>query len=214
MGRPNTHSHRAKKRGAQKAQRRKKQHEGRRGAASSAPSDPFLPFRIVAPLVTGPSTGDAHRPPRFRLVPLDWQEPPTLEQLVGATDLVGEEETPANGLIWSPEEFRNLSWVQELGPDYEGEADERDLIVERYGDQIPADLAVIDMMARFFGGVVVSNDDWINNEEHVLEFAGVSDLHQALTKMHREGWLTPLTNGILVAPGLFLECIDPQDAPA
>ncbi|WP_141703889.1 hypothetical protein [Planobispora rosea] len=200
----------AQQRHVKKKQRRQKRQEAHRNSSPRSPverSSISLLTRLPSPI--SPVAYD-RLAPRFRLIPIDWQEPPTVEHLVSALQLGDEDGTPVNGVIWTAEEFLSLPWVQEMGVHREGEPDERDLIIERYGDRIPADLAVLDMESRFFGGIAVSNADLIIEKEHILGFAGVGDLRQALILMHRDGWIVPLANGMIVAPGLFLERIDPR----
>jgi hypothetical protein len=67
---------------------------------------------------------------------------------------------PVSGIIWSREEFLTLPWVEDYLP-ADGapgsEKDPRRQICERYGEKIPADLAVIDMAADDTTVVAVAN---------------------------------------------------------
>ncbi|MER7132677.1 hypothetical protein [Streptosporangium saharense] len=55
---------------------------------------------------------------------------------------------------------------------------------------IPADLAVLDYNARCFSGV---------DPEHITDLARSPELRESLGVPRRDGWIIPLTDGILAA---------------
>ena len=120
----------------------------------------------------------------------------------------GEDTKPACGLILSTQEFLDLQWVDEfIRMEDNGELF-RDTIIERYGDAIPLDMAVVESQILQFTGFETANagDDLIN-EEHVCGFAGTTDLSEALHRLYKDGLIVPLSNGLIIAPRLALERI-------
>jgi hypothetical protein len=86
--------------------------------------------------------------------------------------------------------------------------DPRDRICERYGEKIPADLAVLDLAAANTGLIAVSNAGWNYVEpHHLLAFTGENDTRRALHCMHDDGMVIALSNGFVIAPGLILQRI-------
>jgi hypothetical protein len=41
--------------------------------------------------------------------------------------------------------------------------------------------------------------------DHLCTFTGLHDIREALHRLYEEGLLVPLSNGLIVAPGLILE---------
>ncbi|GAB3684125.1 hypothetical protein GCM10027589_53490 [Actinocorallia lasiicapitis] len=148
--------------------------------------------------------GAAYDPDTYRLVPA---EPSlTLEQLAAAADpLGGHGWRSAAGLVWNREEFLDLQWVADWAADYE--AGERYCwsILERYGDFIPADLAVLEAVSADFQGIeTFGHEASFVHECHVHSFAEIDDLHLALLALYRDGWIVPLADGTVVSPRLVL----------
>lgn len=86
------------------------------------------------------------------------------------------------------------------------EHDPRSQICDRYREKIPADLAFIDMAADDITVIAVANARRSYLEPgHLLAFTGADDLRQALHHMDSQGLLLPLSNGLVLAPGLILE---------
>jgi hypothetical protein len=116
---------------------------------------------------------------------------------------------PVTGIIWSQPEFLDLPWVRDYlpaGGAPGSKQDPRGQITSRYGEKIPADLAVIDMAADDVTVVAVANASRGYLEPaHLLAFAGVGDIRQALHELHAQELLLPLSNGLVLAPGLILE---------
>lgn len=115
---------------------------------------------------------------------------------------------PVSGLDWTREEFLALPWVADYMPE-DPAADPRDQVCERYGEKIPADLAVLDIAADQTAFIAVANAGRSYVEPHHLHaLAGVSGTRQALHRLHDEGLVVALSNGVVVAPGLILERAD------
>jgi hypothetical protein len=86
------------------------------------------------------------------------------------------------------------------------EADPREQIRGRYGEKIPADLAVLDMAADDTDVIAVANAPRSYLEPaHLHAFTGARDLRQALQELDGQGFLLPLSNGLVLAPCLILE---------
>lgn len=116
---------------------------------------------------------------------------------------------PVTGIIWSQDEFLALPWVRDYLP-ADGppgsEADPRGQIRGRYGEKIPADLAVLDMAADDTDVIAVANAPRSYlDPAHLHAFTGADDLRQALHQLYGQGLLLPLSNGLVLAPGLILE---------
>jgi hypothetical protein len=116
---------------------------------------------------------------------------------------------PASGITWNREQFLALPWVENY-PSAVGmpgsEQDPREQICERYGDRIPADLAVFDMAAGDTTVIAVANAPRSYVQPgHLRTFTGLDDIREALHRLYDEGLLVPLSNGLIVAPGLILE---------
>jgi hypothetical protein len=89
------------------------------------------------------------------------------------------------------------------------EEDPRGRICERYGEMIPADLAVIDMAADDTSVIAIANARRSYVEpDHLCTFTGIDDIREALHRLHAEGLLIPLSNGLILAPSLILERSD------
>jgi hypothetical protein len=112
---------------------------------------------------------------------------------------------PVSGITWGREEFLALSWVEDYLP-ADDTQDPRGQICERYGDRIPADLAVLDMAADNTTVIAIANAprSYVH-PDHLRTFTGLDDIRQALHRLYAEGLLVPLSNGLIVAPGLVLE---------
>ena len=112
---------------------------------------------------------------------------------------------PASGITWNREEFLALPWVK----DYRPAGDMQDppgQICERYGDRIPANLAVLDMAVADTTVIAVANAPRSYVQpDHLRTFTGLEDIRQALHRLYDDGLLVPLSNGLIVAPGLILE---------
>ena len=116
---------------------------------------------------------------------------------------------PVTGIIWSQDEFLALAWVRDYLP-ADGppgsEADPRMQICGRYGEKIPADLAVLDMAADDTDVIAVANASRSYLEPaHLHAFTGTDDLRRALDQLYGQELLMPLSNGLVLAPGLILE---------
>ncbi|MBB3724589.1 hypothetical protein [Nonomuraea dietziae] len=200
MGKPNPQHRRAKKAARRKQRLTSRQTSPERSSRQQTAS--------LAPLpAPGPTLADlGWLPPVSRLVPLE--TPRTLEQLARRHGMTDDAHVSVDGQWWTPEEFRALKWIDELCDD---EADQaRDDILAHYGEKIPADLALLDFSARNFIGVTTWNDYCIETEaEHLTALAQTPDLREALGILHREGWITPMADGLLSAPGLFLQPVPP-----
>jgi len=116
---------------------------------------------------------------------------------------------PVTGIIWSQQEFLALPWVRDYMPASGppgSEQDPRGRICGRYGAKIPADLAVIDMAADDTAVIAVANAGRTYLEPgHLLAFTGLDDLREALYHLDSQGLLLPLSNGLVLVPGLILE---------
>jgi hypothetical protein len=112
---------------------------------------------------------------------------------------------PASGITWGPEEVLALPWVQDYRP-AEDAQDPRGQICVRYGDRIPADLAVLDLAAADTTVIAVANAprSYVH-PDHLRTFTGLNDIRQALHRLYADGLLVPLSNGLVLAPGLILE---------
>ncbi|MFF0249888.1 hypothetical protein [Streptosporangium sandarakinum] len=200
MGKPNQQQRRAKK-----AARRKQRLAGRPANAERASKG--QEFALAPLFPPGPTLDDlGWQCPVSRLVPLE--TPRTLEQLARRHGITDSDHVSLNGQWWTPEEFLALRWVTEICEDEEEQA--RDDILARYGKKIPADLALLDFSARRFIGVTTWDDYCIEiDAEHVTALAQTSDLREALAILHRDGWITPMSDGLLDAPSLLLERVPP-----
>ncbi|MGP4102191.1 hypothetical protein [Nonomuraea sp. KM90] len=198
MGKPNREQRRA-----QKAARRRQRRAGRQMNAKES-RDGLKGDLLPSP---GPTWVDlGWQPPVRRLVPLETAG--TLEQLAVRHGITGDDHVSVNGQWWTPEEFLALEWIPELCDDEVDRAREEVLI--RYGGKIPADVALLDLSARSFIGVTTWNEYGIEcTAEHVTALAQTSDLREALGILHRDGWITPMADGFLDAPGLFLQRVPP-----
>jgi hypothetical protein len=112
---------------------------------------------------------------------------------------------PVSGITWNREEFLALPWVQGYLPVGDMQ-DPRGQICERYGDRIPADLAVLDMAAADTTVIAVANAprSYVH-PDHLRTFTGLDDIREALHRLYADGLLVPLSNGLVLAPGLILE---------
>jgi hypothetical protein len=110
-----------------------------------------------------------------------------------------------SGITWNREEFLALPWVEDYLP-ADDMQDPRRQICERYGDRIPADLAVLDMAADNTTVIAVANAprSYVH-PDHLCTFTGLDDVREALHRLYDDGLLVPLGNGLIVAPGLVLE---------
>jgi hypothetical protein len=118
---------------------------------------------------------------------------------------------PVAGIIWNQDKFLALPWVRDylpaVGPPG-SEADPRGQICGRYGEKISADLAVLDMAADDTAVIAVANAPRSYLEPaHLHAFTGADDLRQALHQLDGQGLLLPLSNGLVLAPGLILESL-------
>ncbi|MEU9835590.1 hypothetical protein AB0D67_28990 [Streptosporangium sp. NPDC048047] len=200
MGKPNQQQRRVKK-----AARRKQRLAGR-PANAERPAKGHKP--APAPLFSpGPTLDDlGWQRPVHRLVPLE--TPRTLEQLARRYGLADSDHVSLNGQWWTPEEFLALQWIEEICDDEEEKT--RDDILARYGTKIPADLAVLDFSTCRFIGVTTWNDYFLATcAEDLTALAQTSDLREALAILHRDGWITPMADGLLDAPSLLLERVPP-----
>jgi hypothetical protein len=112
---------------------------------------------------------------------------------------------PVSGITWNREEFLALPWVEDYLP-ADDMQDPRGQICERYGDRIPADLAVLDMAAGDTAVIAVANAPRSYVQpDHLCTFTGLDDVREALHRLYDDGLLVPLSNGLIVAPGLVLE---------
>jgi hypothetical protein len=110
-----------------------------------------------------------------------------------------------SGITWDREEFLALPWVEDYRP-ADDMQDRRGQICERYGDSIPADLAVLDMAADNTAVIAIANAprSYVH-PDHLRTFTGQDDIREALHRLYADGLLVPLSNGLIVAPGLILE---------
>ena len=200
MGKPNSQQSRAKK-----AARRKQRVAGRQTNAERSSKEQKV---VLPPLpARQPMLADlGWQPPVSRLVPLE--TPRTLEQLACRHGITDDDHVSVNGQWWTPEEFRALEWIGELCDDEPDQA--REDILAHYGEKIPADLALLDFAARKFIGVTTWNEWGVETRaEHLTALAQTSDLREALGILHRDGWITPMADGFLDAPGLLFQRVPP-----
>jgi hypothetical protein len=112
---------------------------------------------------------------------------------------------PISGITWNREQFLALSWVEDYPPTDDMQ-DPRGQICERYGERIPADLAVLDMAVGDTAVIAVANAPWSYVQpDHLCTFTGLDDVREALYRLYDDGLLVPLSNGLILAPGLILE---------
>lgn len=110
-----------------------------------------------------------------------------------------------SGITWNREEFLALPWVEDYLP-ADDMQDPRGQICERYGDRIPADLAVLDMATDNTAVIAIANAPLSYvHPDHLCTFTGQDDIREALHRLYADGLLVPLSNGLIVAPGLILE---------
>ena len=163
---------------------------------------------LIPPLQDLVSRDGIYDPGRYRLAAAP--RPATAEQMIkrhcpprGAALRA----CPADELTWGLEEFLTLPWVMDYLP-ADPAADPRDQICERYGEKIPADLAVLDMAAGRTGAIAVSNAGWNYVEpQHLLAYTSEDDPRRALHRMHSDGMVIALSNGFVIAPRLMLQRI-------
>jgi hypothetical protein len=114
---------------------------------------------------------------------------------------------PVSGIIWTLEEFLALPWVEgylPAGGVPGSEKDPRRQICKRYGENIPADLAVIDMAAD--DATVIANTCRSYVEPgHMCALTGLDDIRQALDCLGQRRTPYPLSNVLILTPGLILE---------
>ncbi len=161
-------------------------------------------WRCTANAAGFSAPGEPYDPELFRLVPA---EPPlTLAELAAAADPSGASTwLPATGLVWGRAEFLGLPWVSDWMADWEEGERYCAEVVARYGDFIPADLAVLEAAAVDFQGMeTVGREASFVHEGHVCGFAGLDDLLLSLFSLYRDQWVVPLADGTLVAPRLVL----------
>jgi hypothetical protein len=112
---------------------------------------------------------------------------------------------PVSGITWNREEFLALPWVEDYVP-ADDMQDPRGQICERYGERIPADLAVLDMAAGDTTVIAIANAPRSYVQlDHLRTFTGLDDIREALHRLYDEGLFVPLSNGLVLAPGLILE---------
>ena len=112
---------------------------------------------------------------------------------------------PVSGITWGQEEFLALAWVEDYLP-ADDTQDPRGQICERYGDRIPADLAVLEMAADDTNVIAVANAPRSYVQpDHLCTLTGLDYIREALHRLYDDGLLVPLGNGLIVAPGLILE---------
>lgn len=150
------------------------------------------------------SRQQTYDPSEYRLTRVS--APPPLEAFLADMERQGGQSLrSAEGIVWSRTEFLAEQWVEEwVAEGTQGECF-RDLVFARYGERIPVDLAVIDAHAHDFLGIETIDREasWVH-EMHVHTFAGIADLGTALHRLYAESWITPLTDGTVVAPRLRL----------
>jgi hypothetical protein len=110
-----------------------------------------------------------------------------------------------SGITWNREEFLALAWVEDYLP-ADDMQDPRGQICERYGERIPADLAVLDMAAGDTAVIAVANAprSYVH-PDRLRTFTGLDDVREALHRLYDDGLLVPLGKGLVLAPGLVLE---------
>lgn len=161
-------------------------------------------WRCTANVSRPPAPDGPYDPDGYRLVPA---EPPlTLDQLAALVDPSGSPAwLPAAGLVWARAEFLDLPWVSDWMSGWEEGERYCEAIITRYGDFIPADLAVLEAASVDFQGVeTAGREASFVHESHVCGFAGLDDLHLALLTLYRDQWIVPLADGTLAAPRLSL----------
>ena len=88
------------------------------------------------------------------------------------------------------------------------EEDPREQICGRCGENIPADLAVIDMAADDTTVIAVANARRGYLEPaHLRAFTGADNVREALHQLSSQELLLPLSNGLVLAPALILELV-------
>jgi len=121
----------------------------------------------------------------------------------------GRRGRPVSGIVWSREEFLALPWVEDYLPAGGlpgSEKDPRGQICERYGERIPADLAVIDMAADDTTVITLANAPRSYLQpDHLCTFTGLDDIREALHHLYDQGLIIPLSNGLILSPSLILE---------
>ena len=214
--------HGSAKRRAQKIQRRNRRKAGRNSTESQAsksgidngmwtanqvigqtsqyPAGPTPPPASGLPSNVEVMPYDASR---FRLI-----ESPKEAPLDAYRESMGEDTKPACGRTASVQEFLDLQWVDELiRMEDEGELF-RDTILDRYGETIPLDMAVIYSYVLEFPGFETANTGRFSvSEELVCDFAGTPDLSEALHRLYKDNLIVPLSNGIIIAPRLAIQRI-------
>lgn len=165
-------------------------------------------WRCVTGVAHPPALDGAYDPDDYRLVPAD--PPLTLDQLAAIADPAGAPSwQPASGLVWGRSEFLDLPWVSDWVSGWEEGERYCESVIARYGDFIPADLAVLGAASVDFQGVeTAGREASFVHESHVCAFAGMDDLHLALLTLYRDQWIVPLTDGTLAAPRLNLAPVD------
>jgi hypothetical protein len=167
-----------------------------------APKVGYRSFRCVSS--TRSHTPDAYDPARYRLV--EAAVPLSLLEFIAIHHPDGSAAQPVGGRFWTRVEFLDQQWVSE----WVAESDEAEFfclrVFERYGSIIPADLVVLDALAEDFHGfeTIGREASWVL-ETHVQAFTGIVDLREALHLMYREGWVTPMDDGTVIAPRITLE---------
>ncbi len=148
-------------------------------------------------------------PARYRLARAP--RPMTRTEITRRSGVRGNEGRgrPVSGVVWSREEFLALPWVEDYLPAGGvpgSEQDPRRQICERYGERIPADLAVIDMAADDITVIAIANAPRSYVEpDHLCTFVGVDDIREALHRLYAEALIIPLSNGLVLAPGFVLQ---------
>jgi len=121
----------------------------------------------------------------------------------------GRRGRPVSGIVWSREEFLALPWVEDYLPAGGlpgSEKDPRGQICERYGERIPADLAVIDMAADDTTVIALANAPRSYVQpDHLCTFTGLDGIREALHHLYDQGLIIPLSNGLILGPSLILE---------
>jgi hypothetical protein len=170
----------------------------------------------VIPLVPAkPDLGGhgSYDPARYRLVLAPRPVPGAQMLKKSGTRARYDRGHPVTGIIWSQDEFASLPWVRDylpIGGPPGSEADPRGQICDRYGEKILADLAVLDMAADDTAVITVANAPRSYLEPaHLHAFTGAGDTRRALHQLDDQGLLLPLSNGLVLAPGLILEPVPP-----
>ena len=177
-----------------------------RGYLMIADDSTVIPLIPAQPDLAG---GGSYDPARYRLAPAPRPEPPQrMLKNAGARARYGRGH-PVTGIIWSQQEFLALPWVRDYlpaGGPPGSEQDPRGQICGRYGEKIPADLAVINMAADDTTVIAIANARRAYLEPgHLRAFTGLDDTFDALHRLHSQGLLLSLSNGLVLAPGLVLE---------